>query len=111
MKVIRDFDEFYKRVKPLRFDDFDGLDIVPSTEFGDFFKNRLSDLLLFCKNNQQYHIISNLSLGVMLNKPSNEAHHYELGQGESDPELMYIEKINWKGYEYLKISKFNRDQL
>ena len=111
MKVIRDFKEFYIRVKPLRFDQFDGLGIDPSREFGDFYVDRLDDLLKFCKNNPQYHIISNLSSGVSLNSPSLAAYSYELGQGDSDPDLIYIEKITWKAYEYSKISKFNLDQI
>lgn len=111
MRVIRDFKEFYIRVKPLRFDLFNGLDIVPSREFGDFYIDRLGDLLAFCKNEPQYHVISNLASGISLNSPSLAAYSYELGQGDSDPELIYIEKITWKAYEYLKVSKFNLDQI
>lgn len=106
MKVIHDFGEFYKLVKPLRFDDFEGLDIVPSTEFGEFFKDRLSDLLIFCGKNPQYHIISQLTYGVELNRPAEVVSSYELGQGDNDPDLIYIKKISLKTYQNLKIFKF-----
>jgi len=110
MRVIHDFGEFYKLVKPLRFDDFDGLGIIPSTKLGVFFPSRLQDLLEFCKKNPKYHIISALAYGVEVNGPTENVSTYELGQGDSDPELMWVEKMDWEGYECLKILKFNVSQ-
>ena len=111
MRIIRNFGEFYKLIKPLRFEDFEGLDIVPSTPLGVFFKNRLSDLLEFCKKNPQYHVISQLSYGVELNRPMEVVSTYELGNGDNDPDLMYIKNINLKTFQNLRILKLKIDEF
>ena len=111
MKVIHDFEDFCKLVEPLYCDDFDGLDIKPSTPSGIFGYDRYLDLMEFCKKNPEYHVISHLGSGVAVNKPLEKVTSYELGKGEKNPELTYIAKISWKSYEGLKILKFNVDKL
>lgn len=95
------------RVEPLRFEDFDGLDIVPTTKLGVFRRKRIKDLLSFCEQNPEYHIISHLGPCIEMNKLHENATYYELGKGENDPELTYIALMDWKSYKGLKILEFH----
>lgn len=111
MKLVKSFTEFYQIVDPLLCDDFDDLDIAPTSESGLFTKNRFAELVEFCKKNPRFHIISLVDTGINMNKPIEHANGYRLGKGESDPELTYILKMNWRSYENLKILKFNTNKI
>lgn len=111
MRVVHSYIEFLKLVIPLRFDDFDDLNIIPTTESGLFLVDRFNELVNFCKTNSQYHVATQVGFGVSFNKPVPNGQVYKLCKGDSDPELTYIDQIGWEGYECLKILKFNIDKI
>lgn len=113
MRVIKDFKEFEELVQPVRLFDFDMDDfgIVPTFPGGCFFKNRLEELIEFCKKNPKYHVISNVDAFLRFNKPIPSSKIYMLGQGSDDPEIVFIFGDPKELYFQLKYSEFRRDKL
>ncbi len=110
MKVISDIEEFRKRTQPLMDLDFALLDIVPTTRSGFFNKARLSELLVFCQHNPQYHIISLLKTNLTkVNTVVDTANIYMLGQGDNDPELMFTLYYSQHSAYKLKCFEFESD--
>lgn len=111
VKVVRDYKEFLKLVEPLCFNDFESLNIEPTMPSGVFGYDRHYELVEFCRKNPEYHVISHLGSGVIVNKPLEKVTSYELGRGENNPDLVYIESASWEYYVCLKTIKFNIDKL
>lgn len=108
MKITNDLREFRLRAGPLMDLDFALLDITPTTQLGFFAHSRLAELLAFCRSNPEYHIISFLKqVPVKVNDVIDDAAFYMLAQGDSDPELMYVPRMNEMLLAKLKVSKFD----
>lgn len=86
VKIINTIDEFHRLTGPVMDLDFEFLDIVPSTRLGFFDRSRLSELVTFCKNNPEYHVISVLKqVPIKVNDVVRAAAFYmPLIQVESD---------------------------
>lgn len=110
MKIIHNYTEFKRRTAPLMDLDFALLDIAPDFRLGMFGPKRLPELITFCKNNPEYHIISFLRhVSIDVNTVIEPAAFYMLGQGDQDPELMLIPKMSKEAIEELRILKFDTD--
>ncbi len=110
MKITNDPREFRLRAGLLMDLDFALLGITPTTQLGFFSRNRLAELLAYCRNNPEYHIVSFLQdAPFKVNAVVEDAAFYMLGQGDSDPELMYAPKMNEELLFKLKVSKFDLD--
>ena len=110
MKILRDYREFMEKVDPLHFDDFEGLDIVPTTKLGIFSNDRLDELVRFCKTHHKFHVVSVLSAGIKFNKPYPNVGFYYLAQGDDNPELAFVGLEIWRAYEDLRIFEFLTDE-
>lgn len=107
MKILSDIEEFNRRTRPLMDVDFALIDIVPTTRLGFFSKGRLPELILFCQNNPEYHIMSTLkNTLIKVNTVIDMAAFYMLGQGERDPELMFLLYMDEKSLSRLKTLEF-----
>ena len=111
MKIVHNYAEFFKRVKPLFYDDLENIGLFGSSAAGIFDNHRFTELTEFCSNNPKYHIISILEGGVEFNRPIDTKALYLLGLGDDDPELVYIAKISWKAFENLQVLKFRTHEL
>ena len=110
MKIIDSYKEFNRLTDPLMFEDFSIQDITPDFQIGVFFPTRLPELIAYCNQNPDYHIISYLkSNQIQINKIVENAAFYRLGKGDCDPELTYIMKINSQAIWDLQILKFDID--
>lgn len=110
MKIIHNYSEFKRLTAPLMDLDFALLDITPDFRLGMFGPKRLPELVTFCKNNPEYHIISSLRhVSVDVNAVVEPAAFYMLGQGDQDPELMLVPKMSKETAEQLRILKFDTD--
>jgi hypothetical protein len=90
--------------------DFALLDITPTTQLGFFSRTRLAELLAFCRSNPEYHIVSFLKHAqIKVNAVVEDAAFYMLGQGDSDPELMYVSRMDEDILAKLKILEFEAD--
>lgn len=108
MKIINCPREFRIRTGFVMDLDFEFLDIVPSTRLGCFARSRLSELVDFCQNNPEYHIISHLRrVPIKVNAVVEAAAFYLLGEGDADPELMYVRKMSADALSKLHILKFD----
>ncbi len=83
--------EFWERTAILIDYEFEDVDIVPSTLYG-FQPYRLEELIEFCAKNPDYHIISIVNGFLYFNKVMENASEYRLGQGDSNPDLVCLEK-------------------
>ncbi len=106
MKIIYDYDEFHNRTKPIR-DHFDLDDIFPDTLTGVFFPSRLKELIQYCTERPEYHIMSYLPKQVKVNRAVDAACFYLLGTGDADPDLWYSLRFNQEKFESLQIYKFS----
>ena len=110
MKITNDSLEFRLRAGLLRDLDFALMDITPTTQLGFFARTRLAELLTFCRSNPEYHIISFLKHNsIKVNAVVEDASFYMLGQGDSDPELMYAPRMDEDILFKLKILEFETD--
>lgn len=110
LKVISNHLEFFKKIEPLFYEDLEDLGFFGTSAAGFFDPHRLPELIEFCKSNPRYHIISILEGGVEFNKLIDTNAIFMLGKGDNDPELAYIEQIDWEAYECLQVLKFNVNQ-
>ena len=110
MKVLHNHSEFKNRTAPLADLDFALLDIVPDSCTGIFYPRRLPELILFCQNNPEYHIMSFLGdTFIDVNAMVEKASFYLLGRGDKDPDLMLVPRMSKEAIEELRILKFNTD--
>lgn len=110
MKVIGNLKEFRRRTILVVDLDFEFINITPNSRLGIFNRERLSELVDFCKDNPEYHIISFLENGgVEINDAVEAAALYMLGRGDKDPDLMYVPRLSDDARADLEILKFNID--
>jgi hypothetical protein len=107
---IKDINEFTKRVGLLRNADLSEYGIVADSITGDFWGNRIDELIAICAKHPDLHIIS------VLGYFSGKANHfvpgcklYYLGRGDANSNLIYSIATR-RGIENLYIARFNRDQ-
>lgn len=112
MKIIKDLRQFKEITKPILDIEFSDVNIISDSITGMFNSYRLDELLTYCKENPQFHIMSFLKGGqyCFVNAPVLNASFYKLGTGDQDPELMYIEPMSYERYIDSKIRKFDRDK-
>lgn len=103
--MVRNFSEFMNLVSPLRFDDFEMVEVIPNTHIGLFDRHRFSELTEFCKRFPEYHIVSNVSPGVFLNTGVDNSIQYILADGNSDPNLAYAPQLSSINYFELQVLK------
>lgn len=104
--------DFRRRTDPLTDQemDFASLGIAPDNQLGFFNPLRLSELVVFCEKNPEFHVISYLKHHrVRVNTVVNTAAFFRLGQGEKDPALMCIPRISKDVFDLLRIFKFDTD--
>ncbi|MCX6117447.1 MAG: hypothetical protein NT027_07895, partial [Proteobacteria bacterium] len=89
------------------YDDFD-LDITADFGLGFFFPHRLDELKQYCKSHPQFHIMSLLPSAVKVNMPIPDAKYYQLAEGDSDPNLWYVDSACKEILLYSEINKFDR---
>ncbi len=66
---------------------------------------------MLCKNRPQYHIISILKqIPIKVNAVAASAAFFMLGDGDSDPELMYVPQMSKEGLADILNIEFNSDQ-
>ena len=82
--------EFWKRTAILVDYEFEDVDLIPSSVFG-FDRHRLDELVRFCAENPDYHIISLVNACLYFNKIMPNASTFYLGQGDSNPDLVCFE--------------------
>jgi hypothetical protein len=70
------------------------LGLSPDTGVGMFCPSQLEELKDFCEKNPQYHVISTMRCGTMLNRPRIGAHHHFLGRRNSNPKLVYKPRLD-----------------
>ena len=88
MKIIFDSQEFSERTQ-LVGDHLDFFGIEPDTRLGHFFPNRLDELLRYCEQYPEFHIVSELKNGAgKINRPIENAVFYLLAEGDADPNLI-----------------------
>ncbi len=110
MKIINCYSEFKRRTDPLMDLDFALLDIAPDFRIGIFRPSRLPELVTFCQNSPEYHIMSFFRDTLIdVNAVVEKAAFYRLGRGDSDPELMLVPKMSKAAAEELRILKFDTD--
>jgi hypothetical protein len=107
MRITRDAEYFYNTVEPIFDYEMEFIDIVPNADAGFFDKHRLSELMIYCKSNPEYHVISKWGLeGITINAPISNAGFYMLARGNSDPSLVYIRPNDEDSYATLQTLKF-----
>ena len=80
---------FFRRVGKMRFDDFKDLAIKPDEPIGIFSRSRILELINFCRENPDYHVISVTKQGIFLNGYTSQAAYYCVGWGEVNPRLAF----------------------
>lgn len=96
LKILHGYFEFRHRVG-LLFDlkDSHGIDLEPCWGvLGLFEKHRLPELKTYIENHPEYHIISSLNNLMFLNQPIENCFGYFLGEGDKDPDLMYVPEVD-----------------
>jgi hypothetical protein len=106
MTIIHNYRDFQKQVGWMMFDDFDEVAIKPCTFMGIFSKKRLNELIKFCNENPQYHIVSEKKF-CCFNRIIDDAPIYFLGKGSHCPALMYIPQFNSNDIYNLKLLEFD----
>ncbi len=90
MIIFNDFGEFFSRVRMLTdIDDFEGLEIQPSTLLGTFYEHRLEEMIAFCKEKPLFHIVSRLGKGQYINGVDTKAICFRLALGDNNPEIAF----------------------
>lgn len=108
MKIINDNSEFHRRTGLLLDLEFEPIDLIPNGLLGVFDRHRLPELMSFCNENPQYHVISFLKYApIKVNTAIHAAAFYMLGEGDNDPELMYMPQMDEVAREALRILKFD----
>ncbi len=91
MKIINDINEFHHRTGLIVDLEFESIDLIPNGLIGIFDQHRLSELMSFCNENPQYHVISFLKHApIKVNTAIHTAAFYMLGEGDNDPDLMCV---------------------
>ncbi len=91
MIIIPTLLEFRRRTSVLVDYEFEDVNIIPDSIIGVFNHHRLEELLKFCKENPDYHIISEVSYSLYFNKVLPQAEQFYLGQGDANPDLVCFE--------------------
>ncbi len=83
--------EFRRRVAVLVDYEFEEVDIIPDSMIGTFDNHRLDELQDFCAKNPDYHIVSNVNVGLYFNKALPDAQAFYLAEGDTNPDLVCFE--------------------
>ena len=106
MKIIYDSQEFSDRTQLVR-DHLDIFGIEPDTRLGYFFPHRLEELLQYCEQYPEFHIVSELKNGAgKINRPIENAAFYLLAEGDADPNLIGCRIKSQEQLETLQICEF-----
>lgn len=112
MKIFHNFGEFLDVTHPLRFEEFDDLEIKPHRRMGIFHPTQFSELIEFCKANTEYHVMSGFYKRnqLLINAPVPGATQYYLCSGDANPELVWFPAVTEERRKMLKIAEFNVDK-
>ena len=91
MIVVPKFVDFLNRVVTLTDYEFENVDLIPDTLCGTFSSDRFKELIYYCAEHEEFHIISIKRGGIYFNKPIAGADSYCLGRGDSNPKLVFID--------------------
>ncbi len=91
MIIIPALKEFRKRTSVLLDYEFEDVSIVPDSLIGAFKAHRLEELKQFCKENPDYHIVSEVKYCLYFNKVIPHAQQFYLGKGDQNPDLACFE--------------------
>ncbi len=91
MIIIPTLLEFMQRTAVLVDYEFEDADIIPDSIIGTFDNHRLDELIEFCSENSDFHIISVLNVGLFFNKILPNAQEFYLGQGDANSDLVCFE--------------------
>lgn len=92
MSLIKNFFEYRNLVCPIDGRDADAVGISPDHLTGEFLPNRKQELIDFCAKNSGYHIASALDYFTTVNKFCEDAKHYFLCTGDSNPEIIFFDE-------------------
>lgn len=82
------FFDFAIDVNVLLYKEIEPLGLLPDHPTGEFEPERLEVLTKFCSENPDYHIVSFLWDGTMLNRAAANAYSYRLADGDANPRLV-----------------------
>ena len=88
-EVIADINEFYTRVHTISNDEelrFLGFNV--DSVVGTFHEEDLADLKQFCKDNPEFHIVTQTHPGRHVNRLIEKSDHYTLADGDANPNLI-----------------------
>jgi hypothetical protein len=88
--VVESYLEFDKRAGKLKFFDFDQIGIKPDTLSGIFYRPRIAELLKFCHENPEYHIVSMTKNYAIVNGYTSKGCFYFLAEGDTNPRLAFL---------------------
>jgi len=100
--------KFIGDVGHLLSDDLFALGLDADDMAGLIVKERMNELIAFCRVNPELHIISMMPNGSMVNRVSPDAEYFVVGDGDSNPRLVAKDKDVLQGvlkFKYKLLAK------
>lgn len=89
MRITTSYSEFVRDVKiifdPMRLKSL-GLELGEA--MGSFWPSEMEDVLDFCAQNPEFHIVSSMGEGIFINRYDTRGKLFNLAEGDSDPDYM-----------------------
>lgn len=90
MRFARSYSDFFDNTKMI-FDFFRlrSMGLEPDSFLGTFFPNKMTEVLDFCSQHPDFHIVSAVAGGLLVNRYDARGTVFQLAEGDASPDYVY----------------------